>query len=249
MKSPVEQLSNMLSICINCANITLEIIVHRELDKNYLMKSLGLEESVFENSMNELLEKDVIVSFENDQNITLYKVAHLLDIKKRISADSDTYQTLKGVIFPDLATNGKISLLKYEGWEGIRQVYLEVLSEAIQSGEEILAFEEILNKVESGIGAEFLGNYLNRRIENKVMAKVITTDTASAREYAIGRNESFTDVQIAADLSLSGTINIVGDLIMSYSMKPLQGTLLRDHSQANNLKNIFNLVWNASGTA
>lgn len=236
----------MLDICEDCADITLEVIVHGELSMDYLESSLDLGQKDFESAVEELMDKNLVISFENDHGETMYKVAHLLDIKKKVLEEPKKYSLLKEVIFPELMPNGKISLLKYEGWEGIRQVYLEVLSEAVQSGEEILAFEEILDKQKSGIGEEFLENYLRRRLENKVLARVITTDTENAREYAVKRDKRYTQVQIAADLKLNGTINIVGDLVMSYSMDPLQGTLLRDHAQAENLKNIFELVWNAS---
>jgi hypothetical protein len=142
-------------------------------------------------------------------------------------------------------TQKPLGIIKYEGWEGVRKVYLEVLQEAIKTGEPILAFENIPDKEVSPIGKRFLENYLQKRFEHKIIAKVIAPNTAASREYAANEHP-FTEAKIVKNLLMKGTINIVGSLVMSYSTDPVQGTLRRDSIEAHDLKHLFQYLWNVS---
>ena len=170
----------------------------------------------------------------------------MIQLLQRLSQEvAKLEQSGKQFIIPQRASPEHLGIVKYNGWEGIRQVYLEVLSEAIKTGEPILAFENIPDKKHSPIGKGFLENYLKNRFENKVLAKVIAPSTSASREYQKCAHP-FTETRIMNNLSLKGTITIVGSLVMSYSIHPVQGTLRRDSIEAHNLKQIFQYLWDAN---
>jgi hypothetical protein len=133
-----------------------------------------------------------------------------------------------------------LGIVKYEGWEGIREVYEEVLAEAIRTGEDILAFES--NK-EFNLGEEFTEEYVKNRFKNKIKAFVICPTAPEDHKYKDNHENKFTKIKLIKDLKFDANVNIVGDLVMTFSPNPEQGTLRRDRSEANTWKSLFKFMW------
>lgn len=129
-----------------------------------------------------------------------------------------------------------LGIIKYEGWEGIKRAYEEILAEAIKTGEDILAFER--NK-DFNMEEIFTKEYVDSRIRHKVKALVICPQTKEDYQYKKKYENKYTKVKLIKNLLLDASINIVGDLIMSFSTNPERGTLRRDKAEANTLKFLF----------
>ncbi len=143
---------------------------------------------------------------------------------------------------PALERKEVISILKYEGWEGVRQVYMEVLEEAIKKGEPILAFED--NEEHDLFRKEFFDNYIQKRFASKVKAYVLGPNNASNRRYKKRAEGEFTEVTLLDNFNVETNINIVGDLLMTFSLNPIQGTIRRNYKEAKTFKTIFWKMWN-----
>ena len=134
----------------------------------------------------------------------------------------------------------QLGIVKYEGQEGIKQVYLEVLEEAIKTGEDILAFER---NEGFDVEEEFVEKYVGSRVQNKVSAQVICPATKEDEAYKKNHENKYTKIKLIKELDLDANINVVGDLVMTFSTNPEQGTLRRDRSEANTWKTLFRFLW------
>lgn len=139
-------------------------------------------------------------------------------------------------------TRETIGIMKYEGWEGVKQVYLEVLEEAIKTGEPILAFEK--NDEYDPFREEFFDDYIQKRFAGKVKAYVIGPNTNSNKAYKRRTEGEFTKVRLLDDLDFKTNINIVGDLLMTFSLEPVQGIIQRNCQETKTFKAIFWKMWN-----
>ncbi len=244
----IQEIAELLHLDEITADIYFEILTHTELSLEKITVFTGQTKQDVQKSIKILLDKGFITSIETTKKHISFKALSLAHIEERIDRDREIFKNLKQIILPHIQNEQKLGIIKYEGWAGIRHVYIEILNEAIKTKEPILAFEKIPNKDQSAIGKIFLENYLKKRIQNKIIAKVITCDDQASREYKEQNDSSLTDTLILSKIKLQGTINIVGDLVMSFSTKPPQGTLRRNKIEANDLKNIFNMLWDSNTT-
>ena len=148
-----------------------------------------------------------------------------------IKLGKEIMQQMKRVVFPEIQPQERLGIIKYDGWEGIRRIYLEVLEEAIQTKSDIYALEN--NIPNSEIGELFIEEYVNKRIENNVIAHVICPQRAEDKDYKSEYQSEHTKIKLIENLPIDANINVVGDLVMSFSTKPLHGTLRRNKAEAN----------------
>jgi len=137
-----------------------------------------------------------------------------------------------------------ISILKYQGWKGVKQVYLEILEEAINKGEPILAFEK--NEDHDLFRDEFFDDYIQKRFANKVKAYVINPATPANTEYRKNAEGEFTEIRVLDDFDFEENMNIVGDIVVTFSVNPVQGMIRKSRKEANTLKSLFWRTWKVS---
>ena len=106
-------------------------------------------------------------------------------------------------------------------------------------------------KIKNGIdienlGASFTDNYIRKRINSKIKAYVITPDTPQDREYKGNFEGNYTFIRLIHDFKIKANINIVGDLVMTFTIDPAQGTLRRNADEAQTLKVIFHKLWDTA---
>ena len=239
----IEEISELLRLSQESAKIYIELLTHGNLSKAQIAKFSDIPPLSLDSGLKELEHQGLILSLQNANGKKVFQTTSLWQMEERQEREKEALHNLKKFIWPQINQPQKLGLMKYEGWEGIRKVYIEVLEEAINTKEPILAFENIPPKETSPIGKLFLENYLHKRLENKILAKVIAPDTAACRAYKRENDNGFTKTKIFPKLRLTGTINIVGNLVMSYSSTPPRGTLRRDQVEAFNLKQIFDGLW------
>jgi len=139
--------------------------------------------------------------------------------------------------------NKLLSVFKYNDWKGIEMVYLEILEEAIKTGDDILAIEK--NEELDVIRKCFFEGYIRKRIKNKIKACVINPDTPSDRDYKKMAGGAFTKIMTLGNFDFEDNIIVTGDVVITFSVNPTQGTIRRNRKEANTFKALFWRVWNA----
>jgi hypothetical protein len=141
----------------------------------------------------------------------------------------------------DMKSQGGLSVMKYEGIDGIRKAYLEVLEEAKLMGQPIWAIER--GKDVDVIGSRFIDDYVSNRVKNGIKANIIISDSPIDRKFKKENEGPFTSIKLIPDFLIEANINVVGNLVMSFSLSPMQGTLKRDIAEANTMRSVFNWLW------
>ena len=73
---------------------------------------------------------------------------------------------------------------------------------------------------------------------------MITPGTAADTQYKTQHEGAYTQVKTIKDLNIDANVNIVGNLVMTFSINEPKGTLQRDISSANTWKAVFEKLWN-----
>ncbi|MDF2379600.1 MAG: hypothetical protein P1V18_05300 [Candidatus Gracilibacteria bacterium] len=214
------------------ADVYVELCALRKLTKDELLSFLEYDEKDIDESLTLLEEKKLLLFEETTASFIPLELSQL---------DEDLIENVKKVLF-SLKESESIGIVKYEGIEGIKRVYLEVLGEAIKKGEDILAFESAQDA--EILDTDFIDHYIKRRIDNKISAHVITPNEDVDIEYKKEYQDNYTFIKMIPDFKIDANINVVGDLVMTFSLhEPFTGTLRRDHSEAATLKEIFQKLW------
>jgi len=235
-------MANELHISNLSTSIYIQLSSHGEMSQKELASLFQKKTSSLNKSLSELKRRGFVMSFENSEKKELFKACSIMQIQEQADRYQSAVESL-GEVVMKVQGDEELGIVKYEGWEGIRKVYLEVLEKAIDTKNAILALE-------SGVDAEYLGkiflsNYIKKRVESKVHAYVITPNTKKDKQYKEEYEGEYTSIKLIPDFKMLANINIVGDLVMSFSLNPPQGTLRRDKSEAETLKAMFNKIWNS----
>lgn len=134
-----------------------------------------------------------------------------------------------------------LGIIKYQGWDGIKKVYEEILAEAIKTGEDIFAFEKGME--DESLDNTFFIKYTKKRIKKKINAFVMTSDTDFDIKYKKENEGKYTFVKLISNFDIKTNINIVGDLVMTFTTNPEKGTLRRDKNEAETFKYLFQKIW------
>ena len=239
----IDDVSQLLHVSKDASEIYVILLKHGVLTEKKVMKLLDLSEKAFKKAIEKLTIRNLVILRQDSKNQTILETTSIMQLEEKLDRDMESLSNLKNTIVPSIQPIEKINLVRYEGFEGIRKVYIEVLEEAIKTNEPILAFESIPDKEDSPIGKIFLENYLTKRLENNIEAKIIAPATQASKEYKESNENNLTQAKLLEDFNLKNTINITGDLVMSYSINPPLGTLRRNPLEAGSLKAIFNKIW------
>ncbi|MDP2691158.1 MAG: helix-turn-helix domain-containing protein [bacterium] len=240
MALDVTDLGQTLGIQSASADLYVELLVHGELTHKKLQELMDKPQDTIQMGIDELLEKGLIFSFEGTTGEEIFHALSVLQLEERLEREKKSITALKKLI-PQFQQQEKLGIMKYEGWEGIRRVYMEILDEAIRTGQPIYALENKLSSSE--IGEIFLNNYVEKRKMNKVKAFVICPFNEEDKEYKEKNQGEFTEVKLIKDFNVDANINIVGDLVMAFSVSPQQGTLRRNKAEANTWRTLFEFIW------
>lgn len=241
MKIQYQDIAELLGISLQSAKVYLDLLIHHELSLADLQKLTGLNKTLVLREVRRLIKANLVNELKVGKNRNIYQGVSFLQLEEKLERDKLILQNLKKVIVPALQQSQRLGIMKYEGIEGIRKVYLEILEEAQRTGEDILA-------IESGIDIEVLGNtfianYIKRRLSYNVKALIITPNTATDRQFLEDNESRLTAIKLLPNFKIDSNINVVGDLVMTFSLNPLQGTLRRDKAEARTYKAIFNKLW------
>jgi hypothetical protein len=171
MNKSIQEIANLLHIKEESAKLYIEFLTHGELSKKELVGLSQVSTKEAEEGMKELFERDLLTPTRTIQEIQTFKPMPVTKLEEKIQKSLTAFKNLKKIILPQFHTSEKMGFMRYDGTEGIRQVYLEVLEEAKSTGKDIYAFEDNIDN--AGIGSYFFEEYTSRRVTNEVAAKVI----------------------------------------------------------------------------
>jgi hypothetical protein len=235
-----QEISSLLHVGINAANIYMLLITNGALPAKKIKELLEISADDLKKSLSELEFRNLAFETIIDDK-AIYEAASLMQLEDKATRDQDTINALRGTIIPSIQAKEKINLVRYEGFEGIRKVYIEILEEAIKNKEPILAFEN--NEINAKIGTAFFDNYIKKRVQNKVEALVICPKGKADKEYQENFESKYTKIKLIDDFPIGSNVNITGKLVMTFSASPAQGTLRSNQQEAETLKAVFHKLW------
>ncbi len=237
----VKEIAELLHIQDWSADVYVELLTHGELSEKNLLQFIARPEKEIDQAIDELLKKNLIRRGKNSDEVEILYPVSALELDGEAQADKEAIRHLQKFVIPQISLPKRLGIVKYEGWDGIRKVYLEILEEALSLKEDIYAFES--NVSDQLLGISFIKNYTQRRIDNKIKAYVIAPDKPEERAYKKEYQGKFTEVKLLKDINIDANINVVGNLVMTFSTDPPQGTLRRNIAEANTLRSIFEMLW------
>jgi len=127
----------------------------------------------------------------------------------------------------------------YEGKEGLKDVYRDTL---IYKGEmQAFVSEDVLKY----LGEEFMDEYFEKRIKNKIFVKVIGPDTAEIKKYKAADKKGMKTTRIVdkKKYPFSIEMNIYGNKVALMSFREEMGIIIESNEIAKNMIALFNLAW------
>lgn len=134
-------------------------------------------------------------------------------------------------------------IVKFKGISGIKKAYEEVLAWAISRNEPILAYESTADANQIDKEDKFFAYYIEKRVQNKVLAKVICPDTKEDRQYKRESEGTYTKIKLDPKFVTKVNTNIVGDLEMTFTLNPPEGTITIHQQKAELQKHLFKRLW------
>lgn len=243
MNIDIKEISSLLRITEIAADIYIELLINSELSRKKLAVFTNYDLSEVDQAIEELISRGLITAIENSNQEEVFQALSIMQVEEKLERDKQVFKNLQKFVIPKIQAPDKLEILKYEGWEGIRQVYMEVLEEAIKTGEDIYAFESNLDNSE--LGDEFLNSYVSKRVKNKVTAHVICPTNSEDVSYKESTEGKYTKIRLINSFPMDANFNIVGELVMVFSTDANpRGVLRRNAAEAKTLKAVFEQLWN-----
>lgn len=235
------RVGSFLGIRPRSADLYMAFLAHDTLSPTEVQQLFGLPEQEVKLHLQELVGKGLIQSIQENGSGSVYQAVSLVGMADRFTKNPALLTTLESFLPTTVRLAPQLGIVKYEGLDGIRRAYLEILEEAKKCGEPILAFEKGVDA--QTLGIPFIDRYIRKRLQAKVEAYIISPSENADKEYKQKYEGPLTHVKIVPSIDIHANINIVGDLVMSFDLDPAQGTLRKDRSEAQTFKAIFRELW------
>lgn len=234
----IQQIANKLNLSKGAVEILIELIVHNKIAEIYLGNFVEQSQDELKKNLHLLLKENYIVQID-ESGINEYSLSN--SWKEQLKGKSEVEKYFGKIVGTHLWDENRMGIMRFEGWEGIRKAYVETLEEALEKKTDIYAFES--NRENSEIGDEFVQSYVTKRYHNKVHAYVICGNEPEDILYKENFEGPYTHIQLLNNLDLGTNINVVGDLVLSFSLKDQRGVLKRDPEEAKTWLSLFKVLW------
>ena len=240
MTLSTQQVSELLGISRLAADVYIEVLTHQKVTRPYLQAAFRQRPAAIGRAVGELLDRAMIRRSEDERGEILQPTS-LLQLEEEAERRQHIVQALQHVILPQLNPPEALAILKYEGWEGVRKVYLEILEEAIKRAEPIYAIED--SRTNAFIGEAFVANYVRRRVQHGIHAYVLCGTRGDDEAYRRDYGGPLTSVKLVPRLTVHANVNVVGSLVMTFASNPPRGTLRYDLAEADTWRSMLRLLW------
>ncbi len=226
-----------------------------EIPMAHLIKESGLKHSTVYSVVDSLIAKRLVIQedIKKKLHVKAESPAKLLNIaKNQYTAANSALSSVQGALpfFLSLYINSTVkpSVRTFEGIEGVKQVYLDIINEK-KFVYSLLGLEacnkELLNWINTV--------YTKKRVAEKIHMNVIVSNTSSAKEYKSRDVKEFRSTRTVSQSTfpLDSEIAIYGDkvaFIYNADDYPLLGIIIQHKKIASTLKSWFDLAWIGAGT-
>ena len=235
----IHELAELLGTSDDAVSAYSVITVRSGVSTAELQDTLGFSEEQIEAALNEL-DPFGVVDTTDDHT---HHVADA-DISTLSENQQKALEYFKKFTGKTVGASPDLGIYKYHGIEGIQHVFMEVLEEAKRTGEDIYAFER--NEDFEAIGQDFSRQYISQRLDAGAKAYVLTPKSDADVKYKAHNEGDLTEVKLMPDFDIASSMNIVGDVVMTFTLNPPKGTIRRDQEEAKTLKALFKKIWNQS---
>lgn len=239
-KIDLQNLAKLLHLKMLPTEVYISLLIHGELTRDQLKTLMDKKDDEIQESIDRLLERNMILRVGNSEE-EMYEVTSFDLLEEEVEKQREALADLKKFVIYQSLRPEKLGVLTFEGLEGIRNVYLEVLEEALKTKQNIYAIEN--NRANVRIGNQFFDEYIQRRTEKGIKAYILSPYTIEDKEYQNRFQSSFTKIKLLKNFPINANINIVGNLVMSFSLNPPQGALRRNKAEAQTWKEVFQKLW------
>lgn len=198
--------------------------------------------------LEQLTQKRLIEQFQNEKNITLFRARHPYAMKEFIESQKEKISQTEvklDSLFPDFInlynqTQNRPGVKFYEGVEGIKKVYENILKE---NKNFLLIRASFEPTYEKEIVPAILDDFIKQRVKNNISVTAITSQQTQAHPEK-DKNNLFERQWVAPELYNSPVeINIYGDKVAFLSFgKEVVGMIIESQQIAESLRQVFNLA-------
>lgn len=226
------------------SRIYLKLLEKGTLTANEISKLTGILRQTAYEVLENLKQKGLIFSFiknkkNNFEASDPHKLKETIEEKQQIiSSLIPELQKIRGKI------NIKTKVEFYEGVEGIKNVYNQILKdkpkEMLEYGNSTL-FIEIMKFY-------FIDNYIIKRVKNNTNVKLITEKNEKIKEMYKSDKKMLRETRYIGNINKIKTAGYIYNnnlIIIKFSPEPL-AILIKDEEIIKTQREFFNLLWNIS---
>lgn len=163
----------------------------------------------------------------------------LIDIEK--SRVKKLESLLPELMALDNASSRKPRMTYYEGMQGIKEIYMDMLREK----KEITAYED-LQHLEEGLPPEIFNWFPRERARRGIKINSISRNTKNARKFSQNNKDLLRNVKFIDVVDFKTDINIYGNKIALMDLRgdPAFCVLIENKHLADTMRLIWKLLWN-----
>ncbi|MDD3487687.1 MAG: helix-turn-helix domain-containing protein [Candidatus Moranbacteria bacterium] len=212
----------------------------------HIAEKCGLKRSTVYFVLNELIERG-LVSIWKTKKATLYRAANpkklFTQLKRKEETLSEIFPLLQSIYNFD---EDKPNIEVFEGREGVRQIYAEVV-EYLSKGKEIMCWGDVSHiwDILEDVTDKYLAQARNRRYK----IREILNKAEENKKYVISirrnRNPNHGIRFLPENSQFAGNDNIIfGDKLVIFSTQnKLFATVIQSQDISNTYRNLFELAW------
>ena len=201
----------------------------------------GESEKRIQQGIEELKRKDLLIFKTDSQGHETFQAPPVFELEQKFHEPKGIFSDFKKIIEPRLHSSGELGITKYNGWEGIRYAYEEILKEAIKTQNSFFSYET--NIVNQMLGEKFVKKFIEKRKKARIKAFVICPFSKEDVKYREEYCDKYTKIRLVKGINFPANINIVGHKVLTFSINPPQGTIRNDIAEADTQRSIFWDYW------
>jgi len=215
----------------------------------HISQKCGLKRSTVYFVLNELIERG-LVSIWKTKKATLWRAANpkklFTQLKHKEEALTEMFPLLQSIYNFDEA---KPNIEIFEGREGVRQIYAEVV-EYLAKGKEILCWGDVSHiwDILEDVTEKYLAQDRNRRYKVREILNENEKNKKYVKLIRKNKNPRHLIRFLPENSNFSGNDNIVfGDKLVIFSTQnKLFATVIQSQDIANSYRNLFELAWRSA---
>ena len=157
--------------------------------------------------LDNLIEKHLLVRIDKPRTVSLFRVEHPDKINDLVEAQERRVRHYKKSIhslMPELISNYNLAFNKpgikfYEGIDGMKRVYAEILKDS-RENEDIISFVKVLDQKLDKETYDMLDDYVKKRIKKNITVRSIALDDKAGKDLQRNDGEKLRETRLISSL-------------------------------------------------